>query len=149
MSRFSAVRIGTGVAAASVLLLGSAVIGAGSASGTSTPKLTVAPSTNLRNGQTVKVSGTGYKPKDTVYIVECLRRAKGSAQCNIPTTMPISVTISSKGTFPPTKFEVITGKIGSGTCGTKASNLNSCDVSVGNASGGDSATFPISLLLKK
>jgi hypothetical protein len=35
----------------------------------------------------------------------------------------VFVTTSSKGTFPKTSFKVINGKVGNGTCGTKATNL--------------------------
>jgi hypothetical protein len=109
------------------------------------PKLTVTPSTNLRNGEKVKVSGTGFKPGDSVYIVECLDTAKGESNCNILNTVP--ATISKSGVLPKSNFKVTTGKIGSGkgagSCGTAASNVKDCAVSVGNISGGDSAVFRI------
>jgi hypothetical protein len=54
------------------------------------------------------------------------------------------VTITASGTLPSTNFNVVTGTIGSGTCGTSSSNLKSCALSAGNAVGGDSASAPIS-----
>jgi hypothetical protein len=93
------------------------------------------------------VSGTGFKAKDTVYITECLATAKGEAQCDIDTATP--VTISATGVLKKTKFKIITGTIGSGKCGTKASNLRSCAVSAGNASGKDTATKDIVFALPK
>jgi hypothetical protein len=105
------------------------------------PKLTVTPSTNLHNGEKVKVSGTGFKPGDSVYIVECLASAKGESNCNILNTVP--ATISKTGALAKSTFKVSTGKIGNGKCGTAASNLKDCAVSVGNISGGDSAVFRI------
>jgi hypothetical protein len=48
-----------------------------------------------------------------------------------------------------TKFKIVTGTIGSGKCGTKASNLKSCAVSAGNISGKDTATFDIVFALPK
>lgn len=48
-----------------------------------TPKLVVTPSTGLTNHKTVTVSGTGFKPKDQVYITECQANAKGEAGCDI------------------------------------------------------------------
>jgi hypothetical protein len=87
------------------------------------------------------VSGTGFKKGDSVYVVECLVGAKGGAQCNELGATP--ATINAKGDMPVTSFKVSTGAIGTGTCGTKASNLKKCDVSVGNAQGTDSATFRI------
>ena len=111
------------------------------------PKMVVTPAAGLSNGKSVTVSGSGFKPKDTVYITECLRTAKGPAGCDIATAIP--VTISSKGVMAKTKFQVVTGKIGGGKCGTAASNLRSCAVSAGNISGGDTASFFITFAAPK
>jgi hypothetical protein len=121
--------------------LTSGLVNITSANAAAKPKLVVTPSTGLTNNKSVFVSGTGFKPKDTVYITECQANAKGEAGCDIDTATP--VTISSKGVLKKTKFKVVTGKIGSGKCGTAASNLKSCAVSAGNISGGDSAVFKI------
>jgi Neocarzinostatin family len=112
-------------------------------------KVVVKPSVNLHNGETVTVSGSGFTPGDTVYIVECLVKAKGQAGCNTGSGIPPYATISATGTFAPMKFKVTTGKVGNGTCGTRASNLKACAVSVGNATGGDSGVGPIVFALKK
>lgn len=138
MTKSRTLRTSLGVFATAALLVSTGVVGAGAAAG---PKLKVTPSTNLKNGSTVKVSGSGFKKGDSVYVVECLVGAKGVAQCNEFGATP--ATINSKGMLPLTSFKVITGTIGSGTCGTKPSNLKKCDVSVGNAQGTDSAVFPI------
>jgi hypothetical protein len=138
MTKSIALRISAGVLTAMLLATTGGVLSAGASSG---PKLTVTPSTNLKNGETVKVSGTGFKKGDSVYVVECLVKAKGGGQCNELGATP--ATISAKGVLAPTKFKVLTGTIGNGKCGTATANLASCDVSVGNASGGDSASFPI------
>ena len=111
------------------------------------PKLVVAPSAGLKNGVVVKVRGYGFKPHDHVYIVECLVTAKGQAGCN--TLGATAAVISAKGILSVTKFRVITGAIGSGTCGTKTVNLKSCAISVGNASGRDSAVTRISFVAPK
>lgn len=128
---------------ATLLVVGGAVSVAGAAS---SPKLVVTPSTNLKNNQVVKVSGSGFKAKDTVYLVECLNTAKGQSQCNTLGAVP--VTITSKGVLPTTKFSVLAGKIGNGACGTKATNLKSCDISAGNQSGGDSTSMRIAFKAK-
>ena len=138
MTKSRTARVSLGVFATAALLVSSGVLSAGAAAG---PKLKVTPSTNLRNGEIVKVSGTGFKKGDFVYVVECLVGAKGGAQCNELSATP--ATINSKGVMPITSFKVSTGSVGNGTCGTKPSNLKKCDVSVGNAQGTDSATFPI------
>ena len=111
------------------------------ASAAASPKLVVTPATNLHNGESVKVTGTGFKPGDSVYIVECLDTAKGESNCNILNTVP--ATISKSGALAKSTFKVSTGKIGNGKCGTATANLKDCAVSVGNISGGDSAVFRI------
>jgi hypothetical protein len=105
------------------------------------PKLVVTPSVGLTNNKSVVVKGTGFKAHDQVYITECLRTAKGAAQCNIATAIPVN--ISAKGVLPATRFKVIVGLIGPSKCGTVASNLKSCAISVGNISGLDTASAPI------
>ncbi len=104
-------------------------------------KLIVTPSTNLVKGQQVTVTGSGFTPHDQVYLVECQVKATGQNGCDVATATP--VTISAKGVLPATKFSVVTGTVGSGTCGTKATNLKACAISAGNATGGDSAVAPI------
>jgi len=97
----------------------------------------VAPVKNLRNGSKVRVFGTGFKPGDQVYVIECLATSRGEAGCDIRTLHPVRIT--AKGVLRAFNFKVVTGKIGTGTCGTRASNLRSCSISVANASKGDSA----------
>jgi hypothetical protein len=104
-------------------------------------KLHVAPATKLKNGSKVKVSGTGFKAGDHVYVVECLATSTSQAGCDLKTLK--AVTITSTGVLRAFSFKVLTGKIGNGTCGTKKSNLKSCSVSVANASKGDSARVRI------
>ena len=101
--------------------------------------LVVTPSKGLTNGESVKVSGTGFTPHDTVYLIECQADATGQNGCQAITTLPTAVTISSSGVLATTTFKVATGTIGNGTCGTTTANASSCAVSAGNASGGDSA----------
>jgi hypothetical protein len=107
----------------------------------------VKPSISLHNGQNVRVSGSGFKPHDHVYVVECLATVRSSAQCNLATLKP--ETITGGGLLPALTFKVRTGKIGTGTCGTKAANLKSCVISVGNAAKGDAAIAHIAFVLKK
>lgn len=97
----------------------------------------VAPVTGLKNGSKVRVSGTGFKPGDQVFVIECLATSTTEAGCDIKTLHPVKIT--ARGVLPAFNFKVLTGKIGTGTCGTKPSNLKSCSISVGNAAKGDSA----------
>ncbi|HEV3268205.1 MAG TPA: neocarzinostatin apoprotein domain-containing protein [Acidimicrobiales bacterium] len=122
--------------------LASGVVTVSSASAAGGPKVVVSPATNLRNGEVVHVTGSGFKAGDTVYLVECLAKAKGQSGCLV-NGIPPYATITSTGLLRRTSFKVVTGKVGSGkgagTCGTTRTNLKNCAVSVGNASGGDSA----------
>ena len=122
-------------------ILTSGLVSAVGAGAAAIPKLVVTPSTGLTNHKIVTVSGTGFKPKDNVYITECQANAKGEAGCDIFTALPAK--ISAKGVLAKTKFKLVTGTVGNGKCGTATSNLKKCAVSVGNASGGDSAVFKI------
>jgi hypothetical protein len=137
-----AVILSTGVLTSGVLIT--------SAGAAAKPKLFVTPSTGLTNGKSIFVSGTGFKPKDTVYLTECQATAKGEAQCDIATATLVK--ISATGVLKKTKFTVVTGTIGSGKldkCGTKASNLKGCAVSAGNISGKDTATTDTVFALPK
>jgi hypothetical protein len=107
----------------------------------STPRLVAKPATGLTKGKLVKVSGTGFKSHDQVFLVECLAVAKGQSQCDINTATP--ATIGAKGVLSPTIFRVVTGKVGNGTCGTTATNLKKCVINAGNASGKDTASVRI------
>jgi Neocarzinostatin family len=123
-------------------------VGGGALATAAGPKVVVTPSTSLKNGEVVHVAGSGFKPGDTVFIVECLRTSKSEAGCKVPSTsLPPSATITSTGALPRTAFKVSTGRIGTGVCGTTKANLNKCAVSVGNASGGDSAVGDITFAL--
>jgi len=137
------------VALSLAVLCGTGVLGAVVAAdpaSAATPKLVVTPFTNLKNGEKVKVSGSGFTPGDTVYVVECQVTTKGESGCDIATAT--AATISSSGKLPTTTFKVITGKVGNGTCGTTKANLAKCEVSAGNAAGGDSAVKHVVFKLK-
>jgi len=129
---------------ASLTLLLAVALSAGAptlASAKSRPKVIVTPSHSLRAGQTVKVAGHGFTPGDSVYIVECMATAKDSTGCDIATAAP--ATITAKGVLTPTKFKIVTGVVGNGTCGTTKANLKRCAISVGNVTGGDSGVARI------
>ncbi|MGB8197129.1 MAG: neocarzinostatin apoprotein domain-containing protein [Acidimicrobiales bacterium] len=104
-------------------------------------KFHVAPVKNLKNGSKVKVWGTGFKPHDQVYVIECLATSKSEAGCDLKTLHPVKITAT--GVLPAFNFKVVTGKIGTGTCGTTAKNLKSCAISVANATKGDSGQVRI------
>jgi len=110
------------------------------------PVIKVTPAKGLTNGQKVTVSGSGFTPNDNVYVIQCLTTAKGQADC--ATTGLVPVVIDAKGKLAKTTFTVATGAVGAKTCGTSKADASSCDVSVGNATGGDSTTAAITFAVK-
>jgi Neocarzinostatin family len=139
----------------STLLVAAGVVAGGAlnlagATSKQAPQLVVRPSGSLgglHNKQIVKVRGQHFKAHDQLYLVECLAKASGSSGCDTSTATP--VTVSAKGTFGWTNFQVHTGTIGTGTCGTSKTNLKACAISAGNATGGDTAAFRITFALPK
>ena len=108
--------------------------------------LFVRPQLGLRNGQAVRLTGQGFRPKDHLFIVECLVGAKGQTGCDIATARP--VTANARGAFGPLVFRVRTGKVGTGFCGTRPNNLNRCALSVGTARGQDATATRITFRLR-
>ena len=106
-----------------------------------TPSVTVSKTSGLKNGQSVTVTGSGFTPGDSVYVIECLKGASGQAGCDLTTAT--AVTVNSDGTLPSTSFKVVTGAVATGTCGTTAANAHNCVIAVANISGGDAGEAPI------
>ena len=134
--------------ASAALVVALGAVGGVVSGATKGPRIVVTPSTRLHKGQLVKVHGAGFKPKDTVFIVECMATASGQGQCD--TNNPVAATITAKGVLPVTKVRVVTGKIGSGKgsgfCGTTVKNLRDCAISVGNIAGHDTASARIAFV---
>lgn len=105
------------------------------------PAVTVSPSTNLKNGQSVTVTGSGFKPGDALYVLECLATATGASGCDVATAK--SITANSDGTLPSTPFTVAAGKIGLSACGTTSANAGGCIITVATATGTDAGATPI------
>lgn len=99
--------------------------------------LVITPSTGLSNGESVKVTGSGFTPKDQLYLVECVATSTSQAGCDLNSATP--VTVSANGTFPATTFSVVTGVVGNGKCGTTSVNADACAINAGNAGGGDTS----------
>ena len=116
------------------------------ASAAGKPSIKVSPAKGLKNNQSIQISGSGFTPKDSLYIVQCLVTAKGQADCNTAGAVP--TTVDASGKFTKTAFVVVTGKIGTKTCGTSKADAKNCDISVGNITGGDSTALPISFAIK-
>jgi hypothetical protein len=67
----------------------------------------------LQNGDTVNVSGTGFKPSTTAYLVEC-SGTTGQANCDLATATPTQT--DANGAFNVPAFKVHTGTVGDGAC---------------------------------
>ena len=76
--------------------------------------VTVTPASGVTDGQSVTVSGTGFKANASLVIVECSAPASQAA-CD--TTNLGSATANAAGTFSAT-FKVKSGTIGNGSCTT-------------------------------
>ena len=142
------VGLGAVLVAGGVIASGVVNLGVSGATTKVHPRLMVSPSGSLKNNQVVKVRGLHFTPKDTLYLVQCLVKAKDASGCNV--TAPVPVTVNAKGAFSWTKFTVKTGTVGTGTavstCGTKRTDLKNCAISAGNAAGGDSAVARITFI---
>ena len=116
---------------------------------TSSPTITVTPSTDLTNNQAVQVAGSGFLPGDQVYVIECFATATNQSGCDTNGATP--ATIDSSGNLPTTSFAVSTGQIGAtgngGTCGTSASDLSNCVIAVANITGADRGVAQISFVM--
>lgn len=108
------------------------------------PGVEVTPSTGLSNTQSVTLTGLHFTPGDSVFAIECLATATSAAGCDTSTAVPL--TVSSQGALPSTYFKVVTGKIGTGSCGTSVANYADCIIEVANASGTDRGVATIDFL---
>jgi hypothetical protein len=88
-----------------------------------TPSITVTPSTKLHKSQRVTITGKNFPHKAKLAIVECTPRVLKDDPAACATTHLLPVTTGSTGTFPKTSFQVITGTVGDGSCGTTEKNL--------------------------
>jgi hypothetical protein len=77
------------------------------------PELTVSPSTGLTNGQTITLTGSGYKPGSSVFGLQCSGSTPSREACD--TSAVKTITVGADGSFTES-FTVKTGKIGNGTC---------------------------------
>ena len=111
------------------------------------PTISVSPSTGLKNGESVTITGSGFIAGDSLYAVQCLATATSAAGCNASGATPI--TVNSDGTLPSTTFKVTAGTIGSGACGTTTTNARACVITVATITGTDAGAAPIQFAIAK
>jgi hypothetical protein len=103
--------------------------------------ITVSPATGLTNGTTVTVSGSGFTAGDSLYMLECPKNTVSLADCN--TNDAVTMTVGPTGVLTPGNFQVLSGDVGSGTCGTSEADLNGCYLTVGTLTNTDQAYSPL------
>ena len=90
---------------------------------------TVTPSTNLRNGQTVRVSWKGFLPGKVVNVVQCAEGGRGSsAACNLVTGKILQPDPTGSGSL---ELQIVVGQVGNGICDADHSD---CVITVNDAS---------------
>jgi hypothetical protein len=76
----------------------------------------------------VIVKGAHYTAGDEVILLECLRTASLIIDCSPLTAKP--VTVLSNGQIPATDVTVMSGLVGTGTCGTSTTDNKACEIAV-------------------
>ncbi len=114
-------------AAVVLALIGTTAIGVAGASlktppKAPTPSISVTPSDGLHKGEKVEITGKNFPHKTKLGIVECTPRVLKDDPAACATTHVVSVTTGSTGSFSKTSFQVLTGAVGDGSCGTTTKN---------------------------
>ena len=92
-------------------------------------RATVTPSTNLRDGQIVRVSWSGFLPGRVVNIVQCAEGGRGSsAACNLVTGKILQPDPTGSGSL---ELQIVVGRVGTGMCDADHSD---CVITVNDAS---------------
>jgi hypothetical protein len=100
-------------------------------------RASVTPSSGLHDGQTVRVTGSGFTPNKTLGIVECIDRGPGTgpADCNIPSILTVSA--DATGTvvadFVVTKTPTADTACGPTTCVVSVTELSLQPTEAGSA----------------
>jgi hypothetical protein len=103
--------------------------------------ITVSPATGLTSDTTVTVSGSGFTAGDSLYILECPKNTVTIADCD--TSDAVAMTVGPTGALTSGTFQVLSGDVGSGTCGTSEADLNGCYLTVGTLTNTDQAYSPL------
>jgi hypothetical protein len=88
------------------------------------------PRTGLRDGQTVRVRGTGFSPNETLTVIQCAQKgeATGPGDCNLSALM--TVTTDASGAVQA-RLRVVKGPFGAN--GIVCSARQACLISVTQA----------------
>nr|WP_042188156.1 enediyne antibiotic chromoprotein [Kibdelosporangium sp. MJ126-NF4] len=130
------------VAAATFGLL----VTANSAASADAPTLTVTPSTDLVDGQSVAAAVSGFKAGATVFVSECAVVAPNTIACDAPNAVQLTTDASGNGSTSVTAHKSFTGYLGDGTphgpvdCATVTGG---CLIAAGDSDHVDGALAPI------
>ena len=108
-----------------VALVGAMLVVTPAADAALAPVLTISPTTDVANGDTIAVEGTGFKPASTVYVVQCASHSQDS--CDV--TNLKAVTPDADGAFS-TELTVHTGELG--FAGAKCDAGDECLIAAGD-----------------
>lgn len=72
---------------------------------------------------------------DEIVLMECLRTATDLTGCDAATASE-PITVAENGKLPATNFTVVTGNIGTGTCGTSSSDAKDCEITAQDITAG-------------
>lgn len=114
-------KMGTTGLIALAILLGTAV----SASATTRPTLRLTPNANLHNGQLVRITGTGFIPREQVSVEMCLEGTPPSASTGCDITVETEATTSVTGAFTA-RVKLLTGLGAGAGCGMSHATLTRC-----------------------
>jgi len=106
-------------------LIGAMLVVSPAANAAAAPVLTISPTTDVANGATIAVEGTGFKPASTVYVVQCASHSQDS--CDV--TNLKAVTPDAGGKFS-TELTVHTGELG--FAGAKCDAGDECLIAAGD-----------------
>ena len=137
--RFNFRRVGAAILIAATFLLGHGA----SAFAAGAPTIKLSPNANLRNGEVIRISGTGFTPGAEVEFAMCA----SAGHCDIE--VGGTVFITAAGTFPVTRLKVLTG-LGAGPgCGMSNATLNTCYMGASLVLGGDNTRVTMHFRLNK
>ncbi|MGH9017614.1 MAG: neocarzinostatin apoprotein domain-containing protein, partial [Acidimicrobiales bacterium] len=122
------------VAAGGTVLIGMVVAAMlASSAGAAGGGLHAKPAKALTTGETTTVTGKNLIPGDEIILIQCQRAATSVVDCN-PATAVGPVKISATGRLPATTFTVMSGSVGTATCGTSTADRNGCEIAALDAS---------------
>jgi hypothetical protein len=134
------------VALAASAVIGGAALSPSNSHAAGSASLSVTPNHDLLDGQTVMLSGSGFRPSASVIVIECTSMST-AASCD-QSGVKLSST-AGDGSFHNLEFVVHTGAIGDGTCDASASCLIAATTDPTGSDPSQTATAAISFAITR